>query len=209
VAHELRNPLNGIVLHASLLRQAVPADSPARPNLEAIDREVRRLDRILQDFVKFTHPEDLKLEAVSLESALADSIEAVAGHARRKGVRIERDLPGGLPSVSGDRGLLHQAFVNLMLNACDAMREAGLVKVMARGEPGGSASVVIEDTGMGIAPEQLPRIFDLHYTTKEGGSGIGLALVRRTVRLHGGDIAVESTPGKGTRFTIKFPGGRT
>jgi two-component system NtrC family sensor kinase len=104
--------------------------------------------------------------------------------------------------VSADPGLLEQAFLNLALNACQAMPDGGQLRIVARPQAGGVVQIAFEDTGVGIPPEALDRVFDLYYTTKSEGSGIGLSLVYRTIQLHDGEIEVQSVPGRGTTFRI-------
>lgn len=204
VAHEIRNPLNALVLHASLLREKCP-DLEVQHHLEVLDREIRRLDRVIDGFLKFTRPETPQFDAVDLEQVLDQAMHLVSSRAERNGVRIEREIRPGLQPIYGDRQLLQQAFYNLMLNACEATPGEGLMRVEACRQADGRTVVRIEDTGLGIAAEVLPKIFDLYYTTKSEGSGIGLSLTYRIVQLHGGEIAVDSVPGEGTRFTVSLP----
>ena len=110
-----------------------------------------------------------------------------------------------LPGINADPGMLGQAVLNLALNACQAMPDGGTLKIACRGASRGRVEVVVEDTGIGIPPEHLGRIFDLYFTTKEQGSGIGLSMVYRIVQLHGGEIEVQSTPARGTTFRVLLP----
>lgn len=209
VAHEIKNPLNAMVIHVALLRQKLARVTPeARGHLDVLDEQIRRLDRVIQGFLKFTRPEELQLDAVSLSEVLHESLKLVSGDAEKNGVRLNSDIPRDLPLVHGDRELLQQAFLNVLLNAKEAMPGGGVLNVAARGSADGHVRVDIEDTGVGIPPAELPKIFDLYYTSKEAGSGIGLSVVYRIVQLHDGEVAVDSTPGEGTRFTITLPGVR-
>jgi signal transduction histidine kinase len=206
VAHEIKNPLNAMVIHVALLRQKLADAGPeARGYLDVLDEEIRRLDRVVQGFLTFTRPEELQLDYVRLDEVIKEVLRLVSGEAGKKGIDVETDIPDDLPPVHGDRELLQQAFLNLMLNACEAMPEGGRLGVMTRRGGNGRVEVDIEDSGMGISSDQLPKIFDLYYTTKDGGSGIGLSLVYRIVQLHDGDVEVDSTQGDGSRFTIKLP----
>jgi signal transduction histidine kinase len=110
-----------------------------------------------------------------------------------------------VPEINADPGMLQQALLNLTINACHAMPDGGTLKIMCRPAARRRVEVDIEDTGVGIPPENLGRIFDLYFTTKEKGSGIGLSMVFRIVQLHDGEIEVQSTPGRGTRFRLIFP----
>jgi PAS domain S-box-containing protein len=206
VAHEIKNPLNAMVIHVALLRQKLESAAPdARGYLDVLDEQIRRLDRVIQGFLKFTRPEELHLDAVPLEGILMEVLQLVSGEAQKNGIRVVREIPSDLPPVHGDRELLQQAFLNLMLNAKDAMPGGGTLKVAAQRSIDGYVEIEVEDNGVGISPSELPKIFDLYYTTKEAGSGIGLSLVYRIIQLHDGEVEVHSTPKAGTRFTIKLP----
>ncbi len=202
IAHEIKNPLNATMIHLELLRMQVADQPDALQHLAVIADQVRRLDEVVQGFMKFTRPEDLHLQAVDLGAAferLRPILEAEAG---KHGVDLRVDIPADLPAVDGDPNLLEQAFLNLALNAYQAMPDGGRLRIGARPAPGRMVAIDVEDTGSGIAPEHLSRIFDLYFTTKPSGSGIGLSLVYRTVQLHDGDIEVQSTPGRGTTFRV-------
>ncbi len=206
VAHEIKNPLNAMVIHVALLRQKLGDAGPeARGYLDVLDEEIRRLDRVVQGFLTFTRPEELQLDYVRLDEVIKEVLRLVSGEAGKKGIEIETDIPDDLPPVYGDRELLQQAFLNLMLNACEAMPEGGRLGVMTRRGDERQVEVDIQDSGLGIVAEEIPKIFDLYYTTKDGGSGIGLSLVYRIVQLHDGNVEVNSTQGGGSRFTIKLP----
>ncbi|MCX6543134.1 MAG: ATP-binding protein [Acidobacteria bacterium] len=223
VAHEIKNPLNATMIHLELLKQrlSAPAGSPADgaaerrkagPDVEAalghaaiIAGEMRRLDLVVQGFLKFARPEDLKLQAVSLHSLVEHVVAVIAEEARNQGVEILIDCPTDLPALRGDPGMLEQAFLNLALNAVQAMPEGGRLRIAGAAVADSRVAVVFEDTGVGITPEHLGKIFDLYFTTKGAGSGIGLSVVYRTVQLHDGDIEVDSTPGRGTVFRLLLP----
>ena len=128
----------------------------------------------------------------------------IKAEASKSHVDVRLDVPADLPPVDGDPSLLQQAFLNLALNACQAMPHGGRLRIVARGKAGQQLEVEFEDTGVGISPEHLSRIFDLYFTTKQHGSGIGLSLVYRTVQLHDGEIEVQSMPGRGTTFRVQL-----
>ena len=228
VAHEVKNPLNAMMIHLELLRQyvapsalasargtgggplgiaAVDAGPPpqALEHIDVIAREIRRLDDVVQGFLKFSRPEDLKLQPVNVADLLAEVVPIVKPEADQRRVQIVVDTHGS-PEVNGDPTMLRQAILNLALNACQAMPEGGgTVTVGCEAARGRRVKLTVADTGLGIKPEHLQRIFDLYFTTKERGSGIGLSMVYRTVQMHDGEIEVQSTPGKGTTFTIFLP----
>jgi signal transduction histidine kinase len=227
VAHEVKNPLNAMMIHLELLRQHVsppravagrlagarggapvetlPAPSEAAlQHVDVIAGEIRRLDEVVQGFLKFTRPEDLKLQPVVLAVLFDEVIPIVRPEAEGSGVQLQVDCDGAL-SVNGDPAMLRQAFLNLALNACQAMPDGGTLRIAAEPARNRRISIVVSDTGIGIKPENLQRIFDLYFSTKPKGSGIGLSMVYRTIQMHDGEIEVQSTAGKGTTFTILLP----
>ena len=226
VAHEVKNPLNAMMIHLELLRQHVAAsalattraagrgplgietapDGPPPEALQHIDiiaSEIRRLDDVVQGFLKFTRPEDLTLQPVQLSNLINEVVPIVVPEARQRGVHIEVKADAA-QVVSGDPAMLRQALLNLALNACQAMPDGGTLRLGCDAVRG-RARITVTDTGVGIKPEHLQQIFDLYFTTKARGSGIGLSMVYRTVQMHDGEIEVQSTPGKGTTFTILLP----
>ena len=152
--------------------------------------------------MKFSRPEDLHLEAVELSEVLARLRPVLDAEAGKHDVALSIEIPAALPAVEGDSHLLEQAFLNLALNAYQAMPDGGRLRISAHESAGRIVTVEVEDSGQGIAPEHLSQIFDLYYTTKPDGSGIGLSVVFRTVQLHNGEIEVQSTLGRGTTFRI-------
>src|SRR6185503_5356689 len=182
-----------------------PVDrAEATQHVDIIANEIRRLDEVVQGFLKFTRPEDLKLQPVALGPLLDEIVPIVRPEAERAGVALDIDC-NGAPDVNGDPAMLRQAFLNLALNACQAMPAGGTLRIHCEALRGRRVSISFTDTGVGIKPEHLQRIFDLYYTTKEKGSGIGLSMVYRTVQMHDGEIEVQSTPGAGTRFRVLLP----
>jgi signal transduction histidine kinase len=224
VAHEVKNPLNAMTIHLELLKQKLarqPAIAGAGPaargtdglvsppdvtkHVDIIGKEIRRLDEVLNGFLKFARPDELKLQPVRVASLISDIQTSVGPEANRRNVTMKVECPDGLPEINADPGMLSQALLNLALNACQAMADGGTLKISCRTAPRRRVEIDIEDTGIGIPPEHLSRIFDLYFTTKEKGSGIGLSMVYRIVQLHDGEVEVQSTPGRGTRFRLTFP----
>jgi signal transduction histidine kinase len=170
-----------------------------------IGAEIRRLDEVVQGFLKFSRPEELNLEPTDLSALVSEVAEVVDPQAVDAGVQVVVECPPDLPRISGDRPVLRQALLNLALNACQAMPNGGTLRFRGRVVADRRVSLTVEDTGVGIPPEHLPRIFDLYFTTREQGSGIGLSMVYRAIQLHDGSIEVQSTPGHGTVFTLTLP----
>jgi signal transduction histidine kinase len=235
VAHEVKNPLNAMMIHLELLRTKLtgqglrrPAmalaghasspvaalDSPpaaavdvpaAMEHVEVIADEIRRLDQVVQGFLRFTRPEDLRLQPVDTPSLLQEVLQLVKAEADKSGVAVVLDCPPDTPDINADPQMLRQAFLNLALNACQAMPAGGTLRLACGPARSNRVEVRIEDTGVGIKPEHLEKIFDLYFTTKPHGSGIGLSMVYRIVQLHDGDVEVESTPGRGATFRVLLP----
>jgi signal transduction histidine kinase len=228
VAHEVKNPLNAMTIHLELLkqkwsRQAVAAavhvaadrqgragGEPAPPpdlgkHVDIISSEIQRLDQVLNGFLKFSRPDELKLQPVTLPAIISDIVTSITPEAERLRVTVKHDCPSDLPPINADPGMLRQALLNLALNACQAMPDGGTLRLACRTAARGRVEIDVEDTGVGIQPENLQKIFDLYFTTKEKGSGIGLSMVYRIAQLHDGEVEVESTPGRGTRFRLLFP----
>jgi signal transduction histidine kinase len=183
-----------------------PADvESALEHVTIIANEIRRLDEVLQGFLKFTRPEDLKLQAISVRSLVEEIVRVVGPEAARARVRVQIECPESVPDISGDPAMLRQALLNLAINACQAMPEGGRLRIACSAARGRRVEMKVEDSGIGISPENLERIFNLYFTTKPQGSGIGLSMVYRIVQLHDGDIDVRSTPGVGTTFRLLLP----
>jgi signal transduction histidine kinase len=225
VAHEVKNPLNAMTIHLELLKQKlsrqlvaaggvplVPETSkPTGPGLDVakhvdvISKEIKRLDEVVNGFLKFARPDELKLQPVRLAALISDVATTAAAEAERNRITMTVDCAENLPAINADPGMMGQALLNLALNACQAMPDGGTLKIGCRAASRRRVEINVEDTGVGIPPEHLGRIFDLYFTTKERGSGIGLSMVYRIVQLHGGEVEVQSTPGRGTRFRLIFP----
>lgn len=217
VAHEVKNPLNAMTIHLELLKgklsralQPVASDlrppaSDAQKHVDIIGKEIQRLDQVLNGFLRFARPDELKLQPTVIANVVSDVVTTVGPEAERMRVNVKVECPADLPPVNADPAMLRQALLNLALNACQAMPDGGSLRIVCRAASRGRVEVDVEDTGVGIPPEHLEKIFDLYFTTKERGSGIGLSMVYRIVQLHDAEVEVESTPGRGTRFRLVFP----
>lgn len=216
IAHEVKNPLNAMGIHLELLRMRIndmacgPYVEPtgaeaAQEHVTILAQQMRRLDEVVQGFLTFARPDALAMAPVPLCSLVHDMLPVLEAEAGKTNVAVIVDCPGDLPPALGDNGQLHQAFLNLAINGCQAMADGGTLHIKVRLADARQLEVVIEDTGAGIAPENLDKIFNLYFTTKKAGSGVGLALVYRTIHLHDGDIEVQSVPGHGTTFRVLLP----
>jgi PAS domain S-box-containing protein len=206
VAHEVKNPLNSMRLWLENLRESLPADQEgaAQQAVNVLDKEIDRLDAVVKRFLDFTRPMDVRLEATQLAELLKEVLEVAQPQLQKARVLVAQLLPIDVPEVYVDRALLKQAVLNLVLNAADAMPGGGQLRLMLsrRGE---MAEITVGDTGKGIPPENRQKIFQLFFTTRPGGSGIGLASAFRIVQLHNGSIDFTSEVGRGTTFRIELP----
>ncbi|HEY7654225.1 MAG TPA: ATP-binding protein [Methylomirabilota bacterium] len=206
VAHEVKNPLNAMMIHVELLKERLEDAGPdVKQSLEVIGGEIRRLDRVVQGFLKFMRPQELTLKPVDLNAVLQSVGALLEAESQSHGVRFVLDLDAGLPAVSADEELLRQAFINILQNAAQAMPQGGAVRIRTRAEGLDWVRVVVTDQGVGIAAEDLDKIFKLYYTSKPGGSGIGLSVVYRILQLHDGTVEVKSQPGRGTAMIVRLP----
>lgn len=235
IAHEVKNPLNAMMIHLELLRtkiratQAAPQPEPvaaaggmlglgpgraaalpapvqgALEHVSIIESEIRRLDEVVQGFLKFTRPEDLRLQPVKVHALVDEILPIIDTEATKHNVKISVDVPPSVPAVNGDSAMLRQAFLNLAINACQAMPSGGSLRLKAGPSSRARVEVIVQDTGVGIAPEHLSKIFNLYFTTKERGTGIGLSMVYRIIQMHDGEVEVQSTPGRGTTFRVLLP----
>jgi signal transduction histidine kinase len=205
VAHEVKNPLNTMRLWLENLKATLPeGDSMPQDAVRVLDKEIDRLDTVVKRFLDFTRPPDMHQEETNLKDLLEDVLVVGKPQMDRASVKVEAHFAADVPLVLVDRELLKQAFMNLLLNAIEAMPGGGrlTVSLERRGE---MAEIEIEDTGGGIAPENTQRVFQLFFTTRPGGSGIGLASAFRTVQLLNGSIDFKSEVGRGTTFRIELP----
>ena len=206
VAHEVKNPLNAMSIHLELLKQKLhdPSAEVAR-NLEVLGGEIHRLDRVVQGFLRFLRPQTLRLLPLDLNKLLGEVAQLAQMQGAHGGVSILLDLDDEIPAINGDDESLRQAFLNLVLNACQAMPHGGTVTLSTERTPQGTTRAHVIDQGVGIPAEERDKIFRLYYTTKPDGNGIGLSLVYRIVQMHGGSIDVDSEVGTGTTMTVTFP----
>jgi len=209
VAHEVKNPINAIVLHLQLLQNKLQQDDPdTRRHMDIIGNEIHRLDRVVQILVDFTRPRDLQLEELDLRKLLEDVSLLAAPDAARHGVKIAMELPQDPDAlmVRVDSDLMKQAILNLVLNGVQSMTAGGTLTLRARRDDEMVLAEVL-DQGCGIPPEAQEKIFELYYTTKgdKGGSGIGLAQTYQIMQWHYGSVEFDSIVGAGTTFRLRLP----
>ena len=206
VAHEVKNPLNAMMIHLELVREKLDgAPNEVQQSLEVIGSEIRRLDRVVQGFLRFMRPQELAFKTLDLNALLASVAALLDAEWQSQGVRFASELDPSLPAISADEELLRQAFLNILQNACQAMPDGGTVTIRTERDGRELIRVSIADEGVGIAAEDVDKVFKLYYTTKSNGSGIGLSLVYRIVQLHDGTIEVRSGGERGTTMTVRLP----
>lgn len=210
LAHELKNPLSTIGLHLDLLREQwageeAPKARRAVRTLDLLKQEVGRLDEILQDFLLFARTDQLDFAAVDLNQLVAQVVDFVRPEATARRIRLETFLDGALPPLRLDPGRMRQVLLNLVINSRQAIGErGGRISIISR-RHGADAALEVVDDGPGMDAETLAGCFEVYFSRKKGGSGLGLPTVRRIVEAHGGAVAIDSSPGHGTRVLIRLP----
>jgi hypothetical protein len=205
VAHEVKNPLNAMVLQLEVLKARLgDQNEKVQPQVDILAEEIRRLDRVVKTFLDFTRPVEIRPVETEIEPLVREVFALAEPQARKNRVQLLFLRDGAPPPLRVDRDLIKQALLNLVLNGCQAMPQGGELKVI----PHAAAHAVeleISDGGVGIPPEAQKKIFSLFYTTKPGGTGIGLAMAFRIVQLHNGSIDFTSELGRGTTFRVTLP----
>jgi len=230
IAHEINNPLSGILTYAKLLSRKLRTGVPdvegvhaALQQLALVERETQRCVTIVRNLLDFARQREPSFQVVEVSRVIEEALSLLEHRMAMQDVQVTREF-APVPAVRADFGQLRQAFVNVLINACEAMPGGGTLRVLTRevalseagkggplsttgkpGPPSRFAEVVITDTGQGISPEHLSNIFDPFFSTKERGTGLGLSVVYGIVEKHGGKIAVESQVGRGTTVTLRFP----
>ncbi len=204
-AHEVKNPLNSMRLWLENLKSSGP-ESPdmQQQAVQILDKEIDRLDRVVKRLLDFYRPVELLMEVTRVDEILQHALDLVRPQTENSQVEIVTNLDTEIPPIRADRELLKQAVLNLLLNACEAMGTGGRLTVELKRE-NNAAEISVSDTGQGIPKEYRERIFQLFFTTKPGGSGVGLATTYRIVMLHNGSIDFTSEAGRGTTFRIRLP----
>jgi two-component system, sporulation sensor kinase E len=210
VAHELGNPLNSLTIHLQLIARKLKklGKSPEAASIgESIDvcrEEVARLDGIITHYLEAIRPSPPDLAETSLPDVLAEVLKFQKSEFADRGIAVEAETPAALPPVMADRNQLKQVFFNITKNAMESMEPGGRLLIKSRADDD-SVYLLFGDSGSGIRQEDLVRLFQPYHTTKPGGHGLGLMIVQRIMRMHGGQVGVESREGKGTVVTLQFP----
>ncbi len=207
VAHDVKNPLHAMVVHVAFLKERLANPPPdVVRSLGVLEGEINRAAAVVDRFMEIVYPAELARQSIDLNALLQEVAALLQGEWQAKGVILAVHVEGELPQLTGDEQMLRRAFMNLILNACQAMPGGGRVTITTEAEAESMLKVTVGDAGVGIPPENVERIFKMYYTTKPEGTGIGLALVRRVVDLHRGSIEILSTVGQGTNVIVRLPG---
>ncbi len=211
VAHELGNPLNSLGIHLQLLKRTLDRcgdDSPdmlkAREHLQVARQEIQRLDTIVRNFLSAVRPVPLQRQPLDLQAMLQDAITFMRTEIENRGIQVRLDLPASIPLVLGDKDQLLQAAYNIIKNAIQAMPDGGTLAIAVAVDDV-YVHIRFTDTGCGFDSAQISQLLQAYYTTKTTGNGLGLMIIDRIVRAHGGELTIEGSPGKGAAFTISLP----
>ena len=210
VAHEIGNPLNSINIHLQLLDREIGylSDETAKGELkelvEVSRKEVARLDTIIRQFLKALRPSLPDRKPTQLAQLIEETLNVMKHEIQDRRMLVETDFPSGIPSVAVDKSQVQQVFFNVIKNAFQAMSDGGILKVNIQ-KSDRFVSVAVEDNGSGIDPEKLGAIYEPYHTTKPEGTGLGMMIVQRIMRDHGGEIEINSEPHRGTKLTLRFP----
>ena len=210
VAHELGNPLNSITIHLQLIERQLKKleESAARSKLESsvevCGAEVSRLDGIIKNFLEAIRPQMPDLQTVNLNELLEESLQFQASELEYRGIKVEMEADAESPIVRADKQQVKQVFFNITKNAMEAMKPGGLIRVKVQSDED-RVYLRFGDSGSGISQDSLSRVFEPYHTTKKGGTGLGLMIVERIMREHGGQVGIDSKEGIGTVVTLEFP----
>jgi signal transduction histidine kinase len=204
ISHEIRNPLGIIRSSAELLKKKVAKIDPANALPDIIVEEATRLNGIITDFINFARPRSPMFSPCRIEEVIEKNITFLAAQVQEKNYAFRKSYQNPLPEIRADAPLLHQSFLNLFINAIQAMPEGGVIEVGIRAEDS-RVLIQVEDEGQGIPAELLEKIWDPFFTTKDKGSGLGLGIVRNIIEAHGGGIRIENRAPRGARVTVELP----
>lgn len=205
IAHEIRNPLTSINILIHSLRERLPSENSQQEDLKVIEEEIHRMNEIVDQFLRFAKPASPLLEKTDVLSIFEETLQLLRPQIEKQRIIVEKEFQA-LPMIQIDREQMKQAMLNLLLNAIQAMPEGGQLTLRGQNSIEGQwIHLSIEDSGMGISPEDIDKLFDPFFSTKEGGIGLGLSITHRIIDQHHGKIEVENAPEKGTIFTVWLP----
>lgn len=209
VAHELGNPLNSLNIHLQLMQRdlrGMPSETAERlrDSIQVAQKEIGRLDAIVTQFLKAVRPTRPQLQPADIHAVLRETMELMRHELKDRDIIVEEELAANLPTVLADAEQIKQVFYNLIKNAAQSMTKHGILRIHTE-KTSDWLIISFADNGSGISVEDLPRVFEPYFTTKENGSGLGLIIVQRIVREHGGELELESNRGRGTTMRIKLP----
>jgi signal transduction histidine kinase len=205
IAHEIRNPLTSINILIHSMTENLPSGDSHKEDLKVIEEEIHRMNEILDQFLRFAKPATPLLEKADVSSIFEETLQLLRPHIEKQIIVVEKEFQS-LPIILMDREQMKQVFLNLLLNAIQAMPGGGHLTLRGQNsEDGQWIHISIQDSGIGISSENINKLFDPFFSTKEGGIGLGLSITHRIIDQHHGKIEVESAPGKGTLFTIWLP----
>lgn len=202
VAHEIRNPLSSIKGFATLFKARFALESDEHEAAEIMIHEVDRLNRVVTELIEYARPSNITIRQSDVHELISHSLSLIRQDAQMAGVQVQTDIPGDIRQISLDPDRMQQCLLNIYLNAIQSMPEGGILNIAVFRADKGRIGLRVTDTGKGIAEDDLPMIFDPYYTTKNRGTGLGLAMVLKIVEAHGGEIVVTSKEGEGTVFTM-------
>ncbi|MCL2743835.1 MAG: ATP-binding protein [Planctomycetaceae bacterium] len=210
LAHEIKNPLSTIMLNIELLAEDIEGiDTPqarrAQRKISVVHRECERLETLLNEFLSFAKAHSIELKPCDVNREIRDAAELFQSKAAEKNIEIIEYLSSNLPTVMLDRNSFHRALTNLIINAMQAMPDGGQLVIRSRNAGGSEVAVDLIDTGTGMDEETRLHLFDAFFSTKKGGSGLGLATVGKIIQAHKGTITVQSELNRGTQFTVMLP----
>lgn len=210
LAHEIRNPLNSMNMNVQLVQEELgernfEGAGDLNQMLEAIRKEVMRLERLVSSFLAYARPTQITTKPIQINEVLNGTLEFLDREIEQRGILLDTQFDPDLPAIDGDESQLRQAFLNIILNGIQVMNPQEHLTIITRRENGNQISVAIQDEGPGISAQELKNIFKVFYSTRVGGTGLGLPIAQRIAELHDGHIDVESTIGQGTTFRFKFP----
>jgi len=206
IAHEINNPLAGVLIFSSNMLKKAPKEGPFREGLEIIIQETLRCKAIIQALLEFSRPTEPKAALINANNVIARAVHLLENEFRLHHIRVEKDLSTQLPEVLIDENQIQQVLINLLLNAIQAIEEQGTVTIRSYVSPDRrNVAIDVSDTGRGIPPENMSKIFEPFFSTKAKGTGLGLAVTYGIVQKHGGHVYAFSQPEQGSRFTIELP----